>query len=307
MPDLPIEMVIFAGVTSAFLFAGIFLPIFAIFRYPVPDEAPIHRQIAKAVGVDQETIFENAAIAPILSLFVQLAKRVNLTGLRAGIRQNLQASGNPSGYTVDQVLALAMASAVVVGGFSSMIALLINGGLLLLFLPTMSVVGFLIPLFVLSSSATRRARRIGKQLPYTLDLIALVMASGSSFTEAVETLIRDDPEDDLNQELAFSLSEMEYGTTRAQALMNLGVRIPLDSLRSVIGAVNQAEKLGTPLSSILKVQAEMLRMHRSVRAEKLSASASLKILVPSMLILLAVVLVIGAPMIIRFIVQGSLW
>lgn len=307
MPDLPIEMVIFAGVTSAFLFAGIFLPIFAIFRYPVPDEAPIHRQIAKAVGVDQETIFENAAIAPILSLFVQLAKRVNLTGLRAGIRQNLQASGNPSGYTVDQVLALAMASAVVVGGFSSMIALLINGGLLLLFLPTMSVVGFLIPLLVLSSSATRRARRIGKQLPYTLDLIALVMASGSSFTEAVETLIRDDPEDDLNQELAFSLSEMEYGTTRAQALMNLGVRIPLDSLRSVIGAVNQAEKLGTPLSSILKVQAEMLRMHRSVRAEKLSASASLKILVPSMLILLAVVLVIGAPMIIRFIVQGSLW
>jgi tight adherence protein C len=300
-------MVIFAGVTSAFLFAGIFLPIFAIFRYPVPDEAPIHRQIAKAVGVDQETIFENAAIAPLLSLFVQLAKRVNLTGLRAGIRQNLQASGNPSGYTVDQVLALAMASAVVVGGFSSMIALLINGGLLLLFLPTMSVVGFLIPLFVLSSSATRRARRIGKQLPYTLDLIALVMASGSSFTEAVETLIRDDPEDDLNQELAFSLSEMEYGTTRAQALMNLGVRIPLDSLRSVIGAVNQAEKLGTPLSSILKVQAEMLRMHRSVRAEKLSASASLKILVPSMLILLAVVLVIGAPMIIRFIVQGSLW
>ena len=89
--------------------------------------------------------------------------------------------------------------------------------------------------------------------------------------------------------------------------MNLGVRIPLDSLRSVIGAVNQAEKLGTPLSSILKVQAEMLRMHRSVRAEKLSASASLKILIPSMLILLAVVLVIGAPMIIRFIVQGSLW
>jgi tight adherence protein C len=300
-------MLIFAGVTSLFVFAGIFVPIYAIFRYPVPDEAPIHRQIAKAVGVDQETVFENAMLAPMLSLFVQLAKRVNLTGLRASIRQNLQASGNPSGYTVDQVLALAMALAVVVGGFSSLITLLINGGMLLLFLPTMSAVGFLIPLFVLSSAASKRARKIGKQLPYTLDLIALVMASGSSFTEAIETLIRDDPDDELNQELAFSLSEMEYGTTRANALQNLGVRIPLDSLRSVIGAVNQAEKLGTPLSSILKVQAEMLRMHRSVRAEKLSASASLKILIPSMLILLAVVLVIGAPMIIRFIVQGSLW
>jgi tight adherence protein C len=307
MPNLTIEMLIFAVVTSAFVFAGIFVPIYAIFRYPVPDEAPIHRQIAKAVGVDQETVFENPLFAPALSLFVQLAKRVNLTGLRKSIRQNLQASGNPSGYTVDQVLALALASAFVVGTFSGGISLLINGGMLLLFLPTMSVVGFMIPLTVLSSSANKRTRKIGKQLPYTLDLIALVMASGSSFTEAIETLIRDDPDDELNQELGFSLSEMEFGTTRAQALQNLGSRIPLDSLRSVVGAVNQAEKLGTPLSSILKVQAEMLRMHRSVRAEKLSASASLKILIPSMLILLAVVLVIAAPLIIRFITQGSLW
>ena len=307
MFDMSFQMMILAAATSLFVFAGIFVPIFAIFRYPVPDEAPINRQIAKAVGVDQETIFENGAVAPVLSLFVQLAKRVNLTGLRSRIRQNLQASGNPSGYTVDQVLGLAMASAVGIGGFSSVLALLISGGMLLLFFPMMSFVGFMIPLAVLSASAKKRTRLIGKQLPYTLDLIALVMASGSSFTEAVETLIRDDPDDDLNQELAFSLSEMEYGTTRAVALQNLGERIPLDSLRSVVGAVNQAEKLGTPLSAILKVQAEMLRMHRSVRAEKLSASASLKILIPSMLILLAVVLVIGAPLIIRFIVQGSLW
>ncbi|MFK7788281.1 MAG: type II secretion system F family protein [Phycisphaeraceae bacterium] len=307
MPDISINMLIFAVVTSLFVFAGIFVPIFAIFRYPVPDDAPIHRQIAKAVGVDHETIFESAAFAPMLSLFVQLAKRVGLVGLRKSIRQNLSASGNPSGYTVDQVIALAMASMVVVGGLASILSLLVEPGMLLLMLPTMSTVGFMIPLFALSSSASKRARKIGKQLPYTLDLIALVMASGSSFTEAIETLIRDDPEDELNQELALSLAEMEYGTTRANALKNLGERIPLDSLRSVIGAVNQAEKLGTPLSAILKVQAEMLRMHRSVRAEKLSASASLKILIPSMLILLAVVLVIGAPMIIRFIVQGSLW
>lgn len=307
MFNMPTDMMILAAVTSLFVFAGIFLPIFAIFRYPVPDEAPIHRQIAKAVGVDQETIFENSIIAPALSLFIQIARRVNLVGLRKRIRQNLQASGNPSGYTVDQMIALALASALSVGGFSSIIALLINGGLLLLFFPTMSLVGFMLPLAIISASAKKRTRLIGKQLPYTLDLIALVMASGSSFTEAIETLIRDDPDDDLNQELAFALSEMEYGTTRAVALQNLGERIPLDSLRSVVGAVNQAEKLGTPLSAILKVQAEMLRMHRSVRAEKLSASASLKILIPSMLILLAVVLVIGAPMMIRFIVQGSLW
>lgn len=305
--ELPPEMLGFMALTSVSVFAGIFVPIYAIFRFPVPDEAPIHRQIARAVGVDQETIFETAAFAPVLNLLVQIAKRVNLYGLRKRIRQNLMAAGNPSGYTVDQYLAISMATAILVGGVSSLIALVVGGGRLLTLLPVMSLIGFLIPLTSLSSAAQSRCRRIGKQLPYTLDLVALVMASGSSFTEAVQTLIRDNPEDDLNQELSFALSEMEFGTTRNAALMNMAERIPLESLRSVIGAVNQAEKLGTPLSAILKVQADMLRQHRSVRAEKLSASASLKILVPSMLILLAVVLVIGAPLIIRYIVQGSLW
>lgn len=300
-------MLIFMAITSACVFAGVFLPIFAIFRYPVPDEAPIHRQIARAVGVDHETIFETPVLAPLLSLFVSIGRRVNLVGLRRKIRQNLMASGNPSGYTVDQIIALAMLCALAVGLGSSLIILLFDGRGVLFFLPVMSFIGFMVPLVALSSAAQKRSSRIGKQLPYTLDLIALVMASGSSFTESVQTLIRDNPDDDLNQELAFALAEMEYGTTRNAALANLAERIPLESLRGVIGAVNQAEALGTPLSSILKVQADMLRMHRAVRAEKLSASASLKILVPSMLILLAVVLVIGAPLIMRFIEQGSLW
>ena len=116
---------------------------------------------------------------------------------------------------------------------------------------------------------------------------------------AVQTLIRDAPEEDMNQELRIALSEIEFGATRAAALSHLAKRIPLEPLHSVIAAINQAEKLGTPLSTILKLQADMLRMHRGVRAEKLSASASLRILVPSTMILMAVVVIVFSPMIIR--------
>lgn len=301
-----IGFLIFGLVTSAFVFAGVFLPIYALFRYPVPVEPPIHRQIAKAVGVDQETVFENAALAPLLNLCMQVATRMNFAALRGKVRQDLSASGNPSGYTVDQYVALALFTGLLAAAAGIVLDFAITGGRgFLITLPLMFFVGFIIPILVLSSSAHKRVAKISKQLPYTLDLVALVMAAGSSFTEALETLIRDNPEDDLNQELQFALSEMEYGSTRAASLKNLAERIPLESLRSVVGAVNQAEKLGTPLSSILKLQAEMLRMHRGVRAEKLSASASLKILVPSMLILIAVVMVIGAPLIINYIVTGS--
>jgi tight adherence protein C len=147
---------------------------------------------------------------------------------------------------------------------------------------------------------------IAKQLPYTLDLVALVMAAGSSFAEAIETLIRDQPDEDLNQELQIALSEMEYGAPRNVALKNLAERIPLESLRSVVAAVNQSERLGTPMSSILKLQADMLRAQRGVVAEKKSASASLRILIPSMMIMISVVTILFSPMIIRYI-QGDLF
>ena len=297
---------ILAAVTSTCVFAGVFLMIYSVFRYPVPAEPPIHRQIAQAVGVDRQTIFENTALAPLLNLCTQVATRTNIASLRRKIRQDLSASGNPSGYTIDQAIALSFFTALAAGAAGVAIDFALLGGQgLLMTLPLMLLIGFVLPVLTLSSGAQKRLGKIGKQLPYTLDLVSLVMAAGSSFTEAVQTLIRDNPEDDLNQELQLALSEMEYGATRTAALQNLADRIPLESLRSVVGAVNQAEKLGTPLSTILKLQAEMLRMHRGVRAEKLAASASLKILVPSMLILIAVVMVVGAPLIIGFLVTGS--
>lgn len=291
---------------SIIVFAGVFLPIYTIFRYPVPAAAPVNRRIARAMGADRATIFEQPILAPFLHLMVHLASRLNLPKVRADVRQDLDASGNASGYTVEQYLALCLLSALIIGLIGAALELWLGGGLLLIVFPVCAVGGFYVPLILLHGARNRRVIRIAKQLPYTLDLIALVMAAGSSFGEAVETLIRDNPDDDLNQELRIALSEIEYGATRASALRNLGVRIPLESLRSVVAAVNQSEKLGTPMSAILKVQADMLRVHRGVIAEKKSASASLRILVPSMMIMISVVVIVFSPMIIRYL-KGDLF
>ncbi|GAB4194331.1 MAG: hypothetical protein Kow00105_08570 [Phycisphaeraceae bacterium] len=291
---------------SVIVFAGVALPIYALFRYPVPAEPPVHRRFAAALGQERKTIFENRLLAPLLNLGLSLTHRLNLPGIRARIRQDLDASGNPSGYSVQEYLAICLISAVMLGACSTLLVIATGSTLALLIGPIMAVLGFMIPMAALRDAATRRCTRISKQLPYTLDLISLTMAAGSTFTEAVQTLIRDQPDDDLNQELAIVLSEIELGTPRSAALSHLADRIPIESLRSIIGAVNQAESLGTPLSTTLKLQADMLRMHRGVRAEKLSASASLRILVPSVLILVAVVVIVFSPLIIRAI-QGELF
>ncbi|MEM8738945.1 MAG: type II secretion system F family protein [Planctomycetota bacterium] len=293
-------------VISLLVFAGVFLPIVAVFRRPVPLAPPVNRRIARALGADRATLFEQPAVGPILGLLVRLAGRLNLPKVRADVQQDLDASGNAAGYSVDQYLAICLGSALCIGVIGGAIELSLGGGLLLIVFPLCAAGGFYVPLILLHGARNRRVIVIAKQLPYTLDLIALVMAAGSSFGEAVQTLIRDHPDEDLNQELKIALSEIEFGTTRAAALKNLSDRIPLESLRSVVAAVNQSEKLGTPMAAILKVQADMLRNHRGVIAEKKSASASLRILVPSMMIMIAVIIILFAPMIIRFL-KGELF
>ncbi|MEM6749942.1 MAG: type II secretion system F family protein [Planctomycetota bacterium] len=294
-------MLILGVLTSIAVFFGVALPVYALFRNPAPPEPPIQRRVAAAVGLDNPNLFDQTALAPLLGPVDRLARRARVEPLRKKVRAGLNASGNPSGYSVDQYLALCLLSSLVGAVLLAVVGEALVGGVLSLSVPVGAVVGGYAPLWSLDSEAQGRLRRIAKQLPYTLDLISLVMQAGSSFTEAVETLVRDDPDDDLNQELKLMLSEIEFGSTRARAMEGLAERIPMEALRSVIGAVNQADLLGAPLSQTLKQQADMLRVQRGVHAEKVSASASLRILVPSMLILAAVVVLVFAPIAIGFI------
>lgn len=281
------------------------LLIWSLFRFKVKPEVPVNRVIAQALGIDgRETLFEAPILGQILAWFTLFSSRFPF--MRTRIRKDLESTGNPNGYTVDEYLAICLASglglSVVVNGF----LWTGQGEISFLFFLAMPLLGFFIPIYALHGQALNRMRIISKQLPYTLDLIGLMMESGATFTEAINTLIRDNPKDDLNQELALVLSEVEFGTQRANALSNMAERISLDSLRSVVGAINQAEALGTPLSSILKNQSMMVRMMRSVKAEEASAKASTRILIPSMLILIAVVLVVFAPLVISK-MQGGLF
>lgn len=279
------------------------LLVWALFRYPVAPEPPVNRRIAMALGLaKRQTIFELPVLSQFMGFGVLLARRFPF--FRARVRQDLEASGNPLGYSVDEYLAICLASGVVIGLMSTMILLLELSQFDLLVVLVMPAVGFVIPLWTLHEQARKRIRAIGKKLPYTLDLVALLMEAGANFPEAVATLIRDEPDDELNRELALVQAEIEFGTTRSVALANMADRIPLDALRSVVGAINQAEALGTPLSTILKNQSGMIRMLRTVRAEEASASASMKILIPSMLILFAVVIVVFAPIIMHWLERG---
>ena len=283
----------------------VFLIIYGLFNQPVEVRTSYQREAAILAGhTDRQTLFEVSWLSPIMWVLLSLAAGMSALKFKGWMKRNLTASGNPNYYSVNEYLALCLFSGTALMGLVLLLGVMSGQGLNLPVGVLAWLVGFWVPALRLHSVAGTRVRNIGKKIPYALDLIALSMGAGATFTEAVSTLVREDPEDEFNRELAQVLAEVELGKTRNEALLNMSERIPLESLRTIVGAILQAESLGSPLAEVLKSQAALLRHQRSVRAEKLAASASIRILIPSTLILIAVVVIVFAPLLLKWFQHG---
>ncbi|MFP4106884.1 MAG: type II secretion system F family protein, partial [Phycisphaerae bacterium] len=268
------------------------------------------RRAAIATGhTDRETIFEKPVLKQVLWVLLVIAHRLNFPKLKEWLRVKLIAAGNPNYFTAEEYLALSIFTGCVLGVVVELISFFSAGSIAVGWLAGF-VVGTLLSILQLQSRANQRLRLISRRIPYALDLISLAMGAGATFTEALRSVVREevtDEEDPLNVELRTVLAEMELGNTRRETLQNLADRVPLENLRSIVASVIQAEELGTPLGDVLHEQATLLRLQRSVRAEHLAAVASVRILLPSLLIVMSVILALFAPAIVKVMRQGGLF
>jgi len=287
------------------LFVSVFLLVLAVFSQGGTIQLSPQREAALASGhSDRRTVFENAAFKPIMWILLAISHRLAMPRAKAWIQRKLVAAGSPNYYTPEEYLALSLFVGVVVAFVLELADVMVTGrfGIATIIIGMAAGVG--VSVYQLHNKATKRIRLISKRIPYSLDLIALAMGAGATFTEAVRTVVRERGDDPFNEELRAVLAEIELGTTRRQALQNLSARVPLESLRSIVASIVQAEELGTPLAEVLHSQATLLRLHRSVRAENLAAIASVRMLIPSLLIMLSAVLAVFAPAILRALRKG---
>ncbi|MFP4354600.1 MAG: type II secretion system F family protein [Phycisphaerae bacterium] len=290
---------------SAGVFAAGFLLILSVFNQPGQAKLSPQRAAAIATGhSDRATVFEHTASRPVMWLLLRISHSVNLPRVKGWLARRIVAAGNPNYYTADEYLALSMLGGLILGGLLEICHMMIRQQFSAGILVAGWMVGVAVVIYSLHDKAEKRLTAIARRLPYALDLISLAMGAGASFAEALRTIVREDRQDPLNEEFNALLAEMELGTTRRLALENLADRIPIESIRSLIAAVVQAEELGTPLGSVLHDQATLLRLDRSVRAENLAARASVRILVPCLLLVMAVILVVFGPMIIQIAREG---
>jgi tight adherence protein C len=214
------------------------------------------------------------------------------------LRQSLIASREKMPWKPEEFLAAKWLEAVLAGG-GVCLALWLFGW------PTMAVLlgvsitllyGLLTPKSI-RDRARQRLLRIRVRLPFAVDLIALTMEAGGGFQECLQTAVSENGDHPLTDELAEVLRQISLGRPRHEALQALQDRLQDDDVKEMVFAINKGEELGTPLSAILRDQAEQMRLKRSQRGEKAAAEAEVKIIFPGMVLMIACLIVVIAPIV----------
>ena len=124
--------------------------------------------------------------------------------------------------------------------------------------------GFYLPTLYVSNVISKRQLSVRRAWPDALDLLLICVESGMS-AEAAFRRVSDEigaQSVELAEELTLTTAELSYLPERRQAFENLGARTGLETVKSVMTSLIQAERYGTPLGSALRVLAQENRDQR---------------------------------------------
>lgn len=282
--------------------SGIALGVFTLARNP-PVDTPrlgmrgLKRQKALAEGGSFVTI------EPLMRLVAGWVAHLPLGDKRREIDEMLKHSGDWLGLTANEFVALSLMGLVGFAGFG-LVAVTLAG------LPSILVfffagLGVILPYVRASGEQQQRFKEVNRSLPGAIDLASLCMGAGLDFPGSIRQIVdKAGRRDALVEELEVILQELELGRTRRQALENFADRCPTEAVRDFVGTVIQSEEKGNPLAEVLRIQAGMLRMRRSVMAEESAARAAVLMMGPLMLIFGAIILVLLGPFIVNSMNSG---
>ena len=131
----------------------------------------------------------------------------------------------------------------------------------------------------LNRAVEERERLVRTQLPDILDLLVICMEAGLGFTAAVARTVAN-VEGEMADEFGLALAEMRAGASRSSALKNLGERVQIPEVQSFVLAIRQADEFGISVSTVLRDQAEEMRVHRRQLAQEKAQKAPVKMLIP---------------------------
>jgi len=245
--------------------------------------------------------FGRRILVPIVAGATRVARRVTPIDARDRIVRKLLIAGSPAGWDAERVLAfkiIGLFVGIILAFFLTTLVSL-SPFIKIVLLALLGFVGFLAPDSLLSRRVDERQKEILRTLSDTLDLLTISVEAGLSLNAAIAQVVQNVP-GVLSAEFARMLQEIQLGVPRADAFRNLAERTDVEELNSFALAMIQADVFGVSIASVLRTQAQQLRIKRRQKAEAKAQQTPVKIVFPLILCILpALFIVIVGPGAIR--------
>lgn len=231
---------------------------------------------------DEYLPFTQRVLGPLMRVPVKQMARLMPTSMLDGVSQRLVLAGEPmelQGFLTLQFTSIVMFTLLPIllvwsGGSIGVLQVGIIVGFM--------VVGFMLPQMWLKQRVGARQTQIIKSLPDAFDLITTCVEAGLGLDAALSR-VAEKVEGPFADELTRTLRDIGLGKQRRDALRELGERTGVPDLVTFVNAVIQAEQMGSSVGTVLRVQAEQLRVRRRQRAEEQAYKAPVKMIFPLIL------------------------
>ncbi|MFM5885208.1 MAG: type II secretion system F family protein [Novosphingobium sp.] len=262
----------------------------------------VRGELREIYGSGTHTATSESLTARNDSAWIRLVDRIEKAGLDLSdskgdaLRERLRAAGYtspaaPRLYTLLRlVLVIALPTLLVVfslwsGSELSYVRLYIFGSIFAAF-------GLFMPALFVRAKADRRREEVINGFPDCLDLMLVCVEAGLGLESALDRvskeMIMSHPL--VSSMLATATLRLRAGASREEALRRLADDAGVDEIRSFATLLIQSDKLGTSISTTLRVYAAEMRERRRMRAEEKAHRLPVLISIPLVCFMLPVMI-----------------
>ena len=143
-----------------------------------------------------------------------------------------------------------------------------------------------LPRLILSTFASKRRHEVENAFPDALDMIAMSVEGGLPIQDAMARVSEEFKpiHKGLSKELLIISRQSETGSVE-QAMSSFAERIDMPEIGAWAGLMSQSQRLGGRMADSLLQCADRMRHNRKTRAEQAGNTASIKLLLPTVLCL----------------------
>jgi tight adherence protein C len=213
--------------------------------------------------------------ASIMRQLGQTTRRLLPNPLVDGLEVKLVQAGHPYGFDLPRLLGIK----ITVAGLAAFFLLLLGHPIFALI--AAGVLFFLPDYWVLSVRDKRQAA-MQADAADVIDQLTISVEAGLGFDAALARVART-TKGPLPDELRHTVSDIQAGVPRAQALRSLSDRAQIIEIRQLVTALLQAQKHGVPMAETLRIQSAEMRLKRKQRTEEKAAKVAVKMIFPIIL------------------------